>query len=227
MRKLEVIVLNKEDSIAAQVAGADRLELVSNMAVGGLSPEVDVVKSVVESVTIPVNVMVRFKAEDFVYNDREMKQLVDYIEVIKQLGINGVVFGSLDAEGNVNREQLQTIINHCDGLDITYHRAIDQDQEKYLANFNIIDGHVTNVLTSGGIEKSIEQNIKLIDSVSDHRVNVLVGGGVNAANYRLLFEELNLVDFHIGSLAYNNGDFTAGINSEMVKVVKAELNKRF
>ncbi len=225
MRKLEVIVLNKEDSIVAEQAGADRLELVSEMAVGGLSPDIDVVRAVVESVSIPVNVMVRFKSTDFVYDEADMKLLIEYIETIKDLGINGIVFGSLDNQGNVNREQLQLIIDHCQGLEITYHRAIDQSQSQYLSNVEIIDGHVTNVLTSGGIETSITENIDLLASISDKRLNVLVGGGIKADNYQLLFNRLKLVDFHIGSLAYNNGDFSAGINSEMVKAVNSQLNK--
>ncbi len=225
MRKLEVIVLNKADSIAAEKAGADRLELVSDMAVGGLSPDIEVVREVVASVSIPVNVMVRFKAEDFVYDTNEMEQLTDYINRIKQLGINGIVFGSLNSSGLVEREQLQTIIDHCDHLDITYHRAIDQSHDQYLTNFDIIDGHVTNVLTSGGTAFPIEDNIELLDSIADRRVNVLVGGGINKDNYQQLFNKLKLVDFHIGSLAYNNGDFSAGINSQMVELVKSELNK--
>ncbi len=226
MRKLEVIVLNKEDSISAQQAGADRLELVTDMAHGGLSPDVKIVREVVASVSIPVNVMVRFEYDSFEYSDEQFLKLLEYIEAIKELGINGLVFGSLTTAGLVNEEQLESIVEAAAGLDITFHRAIDQFDENYLTNFNIINGKVTTVLSSGGTRNKLEDNLQNLKSVSGSTTRLLIGGGINSQNYKLIIDQVEDADIHIGSLAYNQGDFRLGINSTNVTNVKRYLSKK-
>lgn len=226
MRKLEVIVLNKEDSIGAQKAGADRLELVTDMAHGGLSPSASVVRDVVESVSIPVNVMVRFDFESFEYNDQQFLQLLEYVEEVKGLGINGVVFGSLTDKGFVNEDQLESILEATEGLDVTFHRAIDEFDENYLTNFNIINGKVTTVLSSGGTINKLEDNLQNLKTISGCATRLLIGGGINIDNYQHVIDEVLEADIHIGSLAYNQGDFTQGINHLNIANVKEYLLRK-
>lgn len=221
-RKLEVIVLNEIDSIEAERAGADRLELVTNMEAGGLSPNLEVVEAVVNAVSIPVNVMVRFTADNFVYDEEQFAQLLDYISKVKQLAINGIVFGSLDVSGKIEPLQLLKVIAASRDLELTYHRAIDEHDQFYDQNSQVIDGLVTNVLTSGGLSTPIEQNISRFTAFTQTRV--LAGGGINADNYQYMIENCPDCDFHIGSLAYNQGDFTAGINHQAIRDFKAKLN---
>lgn len=223
MRKLEVIGLNAKDCKQAELYGADRIELVSAMEVGGLSPDLETVREVVKAVSIPVNVMIRFKAEDFVYDQAEIDRLVEYIRVVKELGINGIVFGSLDQANNIDVGQLDQIVDAAAGVDITYHRAIDQDDSTYVGNFKLIDGKVTNVLTSGGIQLPIVENINRLEQISNKQTRVLVGGGINQSNYKLMFENLQNCDFHIGSLAYKTGNFELGIDGEKLREVKQYL----
>ncbi len=225
MRKLEIIVLNEIDSVSAEKAGADRLELVSEMAVGGLSPSVEMVKKVISSVSIPVNVMVRFKSTDFVYDEAELQNLIEYINNIKDCGINGIVFGSLNPDDSINLTQLKVIIDNANGLEITFHRAIDESVSKFEENFQQIDGKVDNVLTSGGLQAPIANNVDLLAKLSTNTTQLLVGGGINSTNYQQLFDQLVNCDFHIGSLAYNQGNFDLGINIKMVREVKAYLNR--
>lgn len=224
MRKLEVIVLNEVDSVAAEKAGADRLELVSNMEVGGLSPAIETIKKVIAAVTIPVNVMVRFKAEDFVYSQTDMVKIFEYIDLIKDLGINGVVFGSLNEDGTINQQQMNDVKSRIGNLDYTFHRAIDQVDECYRSNLELVNDVATTVLTSGGLKFPIIDNVELLKSSSTRNVRVLVGGGINKSNYQQLFNQLPNVDFHVGSLAYINGDFTSGIDQQMIIQLKSELN---
>lgn len=224
MRKLEIIALNGVDAKAAEEAGADRIELVSEMAVGGLSPSIETVKEVVASVSIPVNVMVRFEHVSFMYDEEQFKEMLSYIEEVKDLGINGLVFGSLDSNGIIDEGQLNQIIEAAGQLDITYHRAIDESYDNYKSNMQTISGKVTNVLTSGGIKFPITDNIELLNESSELEVQVLVGGGIKDSNYKHMFDNLPNCDFHIGSLAYNNEDFTAGINHDKVVEVKGYLN---
>lgn len=224
MRKLEIIALNGVDAKAAEDAGADRIELVSEMAVGGLSPAIEIVREVIASVSIPVNVMVRFEHESFKYDEDQFKTMLSYIEEVKDLGINGLVFGSLDSAGIIDEGQLSQIVEAAGDLDITYHRAIDESYDNYKSNMQTISGKVTTVLTSGGTLYPITENIELLQWASELNVQVLVGGGINNSNYKQMFDNLPNCHFHIGSLAYNNGDFTAGINHDKVVEVKSYLN---
>lgn len=225
MRKLEVIALNAKDAKDAELAGADRIELVSAMSVGGLSPKLEVVKEVVKEVSIPVNVMVRYESDSFVYSKAQFELLLKYIEEVKKLGINGIVFGSLTASNLVDIEQLNQVLTVAEDMDVTYHRAIDQCDATYEYNFDLIDGKATTVLTSGGIEHNIVENLSRIDSISNSSTRVLVGGGINLDNYKQVISSLQNCDFHIGSLAYNNGDFKAGINMEIIKELKGYIQK--
>lgn len=224
MRILEVIALNVEDSLAAQEAGADRIELVSEMEVGGLSPQLSTVKEVVDAIDIPVNVMIRFRGDDFVYTDLEIFEMTYYIKSLQKIGANGIVYGGLNEDKTINEEQLNTIIKVCGDMDITFHRAIDECDEKYEQNFNLINGKITTVLTSGGLVNEIDSNINRLLSISNQSTRVLVGGGINETNYRKIIDSLPNCDFHIGSLAYNQGDFTKGINYENISNVKKILN---
>ncbi len=225
MRKLEIIVLNKEDAKSAQLAGADRLELVTDMSLGGISPNLDIVRSVVESVTIPVNVMVRVRGGNFTYNESEMEQHLNYISELKQLPVNGIVFGSLNLENRVEIEQLESICDAIGDLDLTFHRAIDEDVNCFMENIKQLSGRVTNVLTSGGLQSPIEENTHLLEEANTNQLQILCGGGINLSNYKQVIKATPNCDIHIGSLAYNQGDFTSGINVQMVKQVKDALNQ--
>lgn len=225
MRKLEVIALNPRDAKDAELAGADRIELVSAMEVGGLSPELEVVESVIAEVSIPVNVMIRLKGDNFIYSPEEFEDLLVYLDQVKTLGINGIVFGSLTSTNQINTEQLEQILSHAGDLDVTFHRAIDEYDQMYESNFEVIDGKVTTLLTSGGTVQPLIENIERIRKISGRETKILVGGGINHQNYQVIFDQLPKCDFHIGSLAYNHGDFSAGINSKVVQTVKSYLIK--
>lgn len=223
MGKLEVIALNAVDAQAAERAGADRIELVAAMEVGGLSPTIDTIKAVLAAVAIPVNVMIRLKGSDFVYTPQEFDDLLKYLAAVKDLGINGIVFGSLTEKQQIDVGQLEQIVSLAGNLDVTFHRAIDENDETYESNFELIDGKVTTLLTSGGTKNELIQNVERIRKISNRQTRILVGGGINHANYQEILKRLPNCDFHIGSLAYHNGDFTAGINSEVVTQVKTCL----
>ncbi len=225
MRKLEVITLNVDDSVNAEKAGADRLELVANIYDGGLSPQIELVQEVVSKTMIPVNVMVRFKKENYVYNKDEFNQIVEYINELKHININGIVFGSLNIDDSICLEQLERLKEINTNFEITFHRAIDENELKYIENIKKVENLVNNILTSGCLENPIEKNVTKLSEASKHNVNIIVGGGITNDNYKHLMNSLLNCDFHIGKLAYNNCDFTQGINEKMIKKLKKELNR--
>jgi copper homeostasis protein len=123
--KLEVIVFDKESMIAAQEGGATQVELIKDLDQDGLSPDLDLVKEVLEVATIPVHVMVRH-SNVFQHSDEELKEMLKYIKELKKLNVKAIVYGSLDKENKVNVEQLK-LVQEAVGTDmkLIFHRASD------------------------------------------------------------------------------------------------------
>ncbi|CEN22332.1 copper homeostasis protein CutC [Paraclostridium sordellii] len=197
---LEIIGMSVEDAIAIEKCGADRIELVSALTEGGLTPSFGLIESVVNKVKIPVNVMIRHHAKSFVYSDEDINIMIKDIEKVKEIGANGVVFGVLDEKNNIREEQLITLLEAAKGLDVTYHRAIDEtnviDSIKILTKYE----YITNVLTSAG-KGNIENNIEKIKEMKKNAgsINILLGGGLNFENIDRIKNLTNNKDFHFGT----------------------------
>jgi copper homeostasis protein len=197
---LEIIGMSVEDAIAIEKCGADRIELISALTEGGLTPSFGLIEAVVNKVNIPVNVMIRHHANSFVYSKEDISIMVRDIEKVKEIGANGVVFGMLDSENNIREDQLITLLEAAKGLDVTYHRAIDEtDVVKSIKILNKYDG-ITNVLTSAG-KGNIADNIEKINEMKKNsgNINILLGGGLNFDNIKNIKESTNNTDFHFGT----------------------------
>ncbi|MDY0407512.1 copper homeostasis protein CutC [Paracerasibacillus soli] len=124
--KIEVITLNAADTLQAQEFGADRVELVSAMNEGGLTPSYGTLKNVLQSVTIPVQVMVRPHSFGFVYDEKDWNTIKEDISIIQELGGNRIVFGAVTKDGEIDEQLLEKVIHHAPNIDISFHRAFDQ-----------------------------------------------------------------------------------------------------
>ena len=227
MKILEVIVQNKEDALAAQLAGADRLEGSRRRRWRGWSPDFKVVEEIIKSVEIPVNVMLRFQGQSFIYLDEEMDKILKYLEELKELPINGLVFGSLRADELVDEDNLRIILNQINNLDLTFHRAIDHGN-KQIENLTILNNYeqVKTILTSGGLKDSIEKNSEILNAmIINSNKQLLLGGGINKENYQDIINDYPTADIHIGSLAYNQKDFSKGINKQMIREIKSIMKR--
>lgn len=221
--KLEIIVLNVADAIAAQIAGADRLELVTEISVGGLSPTLDLVVDVISAVEIPVNVMVRCQSTDFIYSREEINEMEAYVIALNQLPINGIVFGALTATGKVNIKLLKQFRKLASEKDFTFHRAIDENARYYHENCKQLAPYITSLLTSGGLLAAVENNLEYLRSAANHDFQLIIGGGVTRENFQQLCQEFPDADIHIGSNAYINRDYNYGIDIPAVKQMKTAM----
>lgn len=197
---LEIIAMSVEDAISIEECGADRIELVSALTEGGLTPSFGLIDEVIKSVNIPVNVMIRHHAKSFMYSESDISIMLKDIEKVKELGANGIVIGMLDKENNIEENQLKTIISASKGLEITFHRAIDETN--LLNSIDVINRYneITNILTSGGKRKIID-NIDYINTLKNKskHANVLLGGGLNFENIEQIKKLTNNKDFHFGT----------------------------
>ena len=225
---LEVIATTVADARLAAQAGADRLELITAMGEGGLTPSLGLIEAVVETVSIPVNVIVRPHSRSFVYDADDHAVMLRDVRAVKAAGANGVVIGMLNARGEIDREQLARAIDAAEGLAITFHRAFDEvrDQRRALDVLLGFDA-VTNVLTSGGKPSVLDAEATIRDLVreaSGSHCTVLAGAGLTVDAVAGFVNRTQVQAVHFGSGVRVGGNGLAQIDIDKVARVRAQLN---
>lgn len=222
---LEIIGMCVEDAKKIQHCGADRVELVSALTEGGLTPGYGTIEKVVNSVDIPVNVMVRNHAKSFVYSNYDIEIMKKDIEIIKSLGANGIVLGMLDKFNNIDEDNLKSLLEVANGLDVTFHKAVDEtDIRQSMETLNKYD-KITNILTAGGLGK-IQNNSDTIKYMieTSNNINILLGGGLNFENIKNIKDETRATDFHFGTAVRVDKSPFGNIDEEklsnLVKIIK-------
>lgn len=225
---LEVIATTVADARLAAQAGADRLELVTAMGEGGLTPSIGLMEAVVDAVSIPVNVIVRPHSRSFVYDADDFAVMLRDVQAVKAAGANGVVIGMLNANGEIDREQLARAIDAAGDLAITFHRAFDEarDQQKALDVLLGFDA-VTNVLTSGGKPSVLDAEAtirELARQAAGSRCTVLAGAGLTVDAVAGFVSRTRVEAVHFGSGVRAGGNGLAPVESEKVAQVRALLD---
>jgi copper homeostasis protein len=183
---------NYTDVPKAIRAGAKRIELCDNLAVGGTTPSVGVLQEVLnyaheENVTVMT--MIRPRGGDFVYNDTELKMMDIDILTAAEKGTDGVVFGCLDEDNWIDEEAVENLLVPSAGLKVTFHMAFDDipvARQKEAIDY-LVANNVDTILTHGGpLTSPISENfahLKDLIAYAEDRITLLVGGGVNADNF--------------------------------------------
>ncbi|WP_434451404.1 copper homeostasis protein CutC [Lentzea sp. E54] len=198
---LEVIALNAKDAEAAQAGGADRLELVADMASDGLTPSVATFKDVRSAVDIPVRVMLR-DAKGFAPGN--LKQLRRRAWELREAGATEFVLGFLDAGGEVDEGVTLNLLAELEGCAWTFHRALDNSNDVFRSWATVQTLGCDTVLAAGspkGVEDGIENLKKLVAQAPPA---LLVGGGLQQRHVpELLVAGVN--GFHVGSAVRPSG----------------------
>ncbi len=204
---LEIIASTVEEAVAAEQAGADRIELVSALSEGGLTPSYGLIRQVVSTVEIPVHVLVRPHSKSFVYSKSDEETIITDIDLIRELGAAGIVVGSLTADGRVDEGFLGRIIKHKGELSLTFHRAIDSSRDileaaEVLADFPEVD----RILTSGGQATALEGKETIARLIEEHPdLIILPGSGITLENAEALIEATKASELHVGSAVLQDG----------------------
>jgi len=189
----------------AEEGGATRVELCARLDVGGVTPSVQLIQECVAATSLPVHGMVRPRGGSFVYSNSEFAEMEDSVRMARGLGLRGVVFGLLLENGSVDIARTSSLVAlaKADGLEVTFHRAIDEASLIFEALEDAIACDVHRILTSGGVVDVIHGADTLVEMRrrSAGRVVVAAGGGVRVSNVPLLVE-MGLLDLH-GTLAAN------------------------
>ncbi|MGE6596372.1 copper homeostasis protein CutC [Bacillus proteolyticus] len=217
---LEVIATCLEDVKRIEKAGGNRIELISSYTEGGLTPSYAFIKKAVEAVKIPVHVMIRPHAKSFTYTEEEIEMMKEDIIVAQKLGAAGVVLGVLNEQNEVDEEKLTELLSVVNGINVTYHRAID-DTENPVEVMKTLKGFhkVTHVLTSGG-QGSIVDNIPVLtemQNVSNGQIQLVVGSGVTKENVKQLLDETGISQAHVGTAVREGKSCFSEIDSNLVQ----------
>lgn len=207
---LEIIAETIEDAKAIEKGGADRIELVSALALGGLTPSVGLVKGVLETVHLPVNIMIRPHDHGFIYTQEELTIMRDDVEAFHRLGAEHVVLGILNEEGDPDIKALEYVLGKTP-VTATFHRALDDSRDLLYAMESLGKiNRVTHVLTSGGPGKA-EENLSWLKHLPHKEKRIIVASGVTLKNLDLFKEALGgaeesfVYDVHVGTGAREQG----------------------
>lgn len=196
---LECCVDSVESALEAKKGGADRLELCSNLVIGGTTPTLALYKQIRETVDIRIHVLIRPRFGDFLYTEHEKEIIVKEIAMFREAGADGIVIGCLQPEGSLDGEIMKRFIDHSGTMSVTLHRAFDMCRNPFETLTECISIGVDTILTSG-CQATCIQGIDLLrqlDEKSDGKISILAGAGINEAAVRLLLRETGITAFHM------------------------------
>jgi copper homeostasis protein len=148
--QIEICTNSVESCLAAQEGGANRVELCAGIPEGGTTPsygEIAIAREVLTHTRL--HVIIRPRGGDFLYSDIEIRTMLKDIEIARRLGADGVVFGCLTADGEVDLTSMQILMEASKGLSVTFHRAFDVCRNPQKALEEIIELGCNRILTSG------------------------------------------------------------------------------
>jgi copper homeostasis protein len=198
---LEIACFNATSAILAAGAGADRVELCSDYAVGGLTPSIDSLRRVRKEITQPVNVMIRPRPGDFSYSGAEFEQMKLDIQSFKQEA-SGFVFGILDHKNCVDEARNADLVQLAAPLPCTFHRAFDQIPEKFQAAKQLIECGFASILTSGGQADAVSGAAKVAELQQElgNSIELILGGGIRFTNIETLKRKTKVRWYHSAAI---------------------------
>lgn len=189
----------------AMQAGARRIELCDNLAVGGTTPSYGVTKAAVElaaNYDTTIMTMIRPRGGDFVYTDLEIAIILEDIRLTAQAGSQGVVFGTLTADKKLDKPNLEKLIAASKGMEIVFHMAFDElsDEDQLEAIDWLSQAGVTRILTRAGVSgDSLEKRFAHYHRILEHakgKIEILPGGGIDLDNRQTFIEQLGVTQLH-------------------------------
>lgn len=211
----------KSAQIATQ-AGANRLELCSNLIIGGTTPTRALFEEVRSCCTNRIHVLIRPRFGDFCYSDAEFRICLKEVQQFKELGAEGVVIGILRPDGTLNREQMRELISAAEGMSVTMHRAFDVCKDPFETLEMAVALGIHTVLTSGQKNSCWEGRSCIRDLVqaSTGRIDIMAGSGVNADIIRPMYQETGVTSYHMSGkivldskMQYRKADVHMGLDS--------------
>lgn len=221
--KTELCAYSVEACRVAARLGVNRVELCASPAEGGVTPSLATIEQVAAIEGLDLSVMIRPRGGDFLYSDEEFQTMLRDIEHARKAGATGVVFGILTADGKVDVERTRQLVEASEGMETTFHRAVDMTEDYEAAVEAVIEAECNRILTSGGYDKAIDgiDNIRRAVELSRGRIEIMAGSGVVASNAEALIETgVDALHFSakrmvVGGMKYRNPRISMGGSSSV------------
>ncbi len=198
----EICANSVESCVAAQNAGAARVELCAALGEGGTTPSYGEIRQARELMReTKLHVIIRPRGGDFIYTPLEMERMINDIKLCKGLGVDGVVFGCLDEHGEVCMERNAILRQAAEGMSTTFHRAFDRCSNADEGLERIIKLGVDRLLTSGQ-QPTAEEGIPMLKHLREKangRIAIMAGSGINESNILRIQQSAGISEFHFSA----------------------------
>jgi len=219
---LECCVDSVESAINAESGGASRIELCSNLIIGGTTPDLALVREIRKHTDIRIHALIRPRFGDFCYSKYEMEIMKSQIRALKEAGVEGAVIGVLDEDGNLNLPAMKELIAEAEGMSITLHRAFDMCRDPFQTLEEAIELGINTILTSGQKQSAWEGRellCQLIDK-AEGRIDIMAGAGIGASVIEKLVPITKGTSYHMSGkvtldsqMRYRKADVSMGLPS--------------
>lgn len=195
---IEACVDSYASAMAAARGGADRLELCANLAIGGTTPSLPLFRQVRRDCDVKINVLIRPRFGDFLYDEAELEEMAEEIAAFRDLGANGVVTGALTPEGALDEAAMARLMAQAGSLDVTLHRAFDMAQDPFAALEAAVRLGCRTILTSGQERDAAAGRdlLRELRSRAAGRIDIMAGCGVKKDNIQLIHDHTGITTFH-------------------------------
>jgi copper homeostasis protein len=218
---VEACVQTPGSAVAAEAAGAGRIELCANLADGGVTPSAGGLRAARARVQLPIHVLIRPRAGDFVYEEGDVEAMLLDIREARRSGADGVVLGALTRDSTVDRELTGRLAGAARPLAVTFHRAVDRTPDLGAAVATLIELGIDRVLTSGGAETAEQGAPALAALVARFgaSITVLAGGRLRPGNALRLVRQTRVPEVHLGPRLSGRGE----LDTAALRAVVQEL----
>lgn len=220
---LEICANSLESAMNAEKGGANRIELCTNLEVGGLTPSRELIEAVKDVLDIPVYVLIRPRKGDFVYTPDELEGMKSDISFCFEVGCQGVVFGALNRQKIIDEDATNMLMKAAKFMDVTFHRAFDLVEDHIEGLNTLKELGVQRILTSGcngTAVQGFEMLCELVDEAEDE-VIIMPGGGIRPNNIDQVLKT-GATEYHSAALAPNGQISDPDMVKELVEIIMRE-----
>lgn len=222
---IELCLDSLEACIAAEKAGAHRVELCDQLDIDGTTPSMELVRKVRDAISIDLHVLVRPRGGNFVYSAEEVDQMLENIQEFKKIGVNGIVSGALCADNSLDNKTLEQLVSASGTFAFTFHRAFDVCSDA-ISTYHALSEAGVHYLLSSGQGKTALDGIDLLAKLSQQRssTQLMVGGKVNASNVAK-FWNIGIRNFHFSCQEKESRRFDELKAKETIKTLQQLILK--
>lgn len=222
MKKIEIACFTIQSALVAAQSNADRIEFCADAHLGGTTPSLPEILTLISKSKQELRIMIRPRGGDFCYTEEEFQMMKNSILKFKNLKIEGFVFGILTADHKIDLERNKELIELASPLKCAFHRAFDRTSNLKESLEQVIDLGFHTILTSGlsaNVNEGIE-NLKYLVELANGRIEIMPGGGLRSSNIQTIASSTQANYFHSSALT----DASGIANLEEINLLKSLIN---